>query len=689
MRLVFDIETNGFLENTTVVHCLVLKDIETGVVWSCTDHLEYSSNTPNIKSGLEMMMKAKQLIGHNIIKFDLPAIQKVYPWFTYDEDKVFDTLTCSRLIWTSITDIDAKKVKQRRTTLPPKLIGSHSLEAWGHRTGNWKGDYSKIMKEKGLDPWAEWNSEMQEYCEQDVEVTHDLLELINKKNYALQAIKLEHDVAFILAQQERNGFQFDTKSAEELLHTLMIEQARLKDELASLFEPWEVEVGLFVPKRPNKKYGYTGHYEMDAKGMKIFIGDPIMKTKTLVFNPSSRDHIADRLQVIRGWEPEEFTKGGKPKVDDDVLSTLQYPEAQQLARFMLLQKRIGQIADGKQAWLKHVTEQGRIHGGVIPNGAVTGRATHSNPNIGQVPSVKSEYGHECRALFTARPGKTKLLGCDVSGLELRMLAHFMAPYDGGEYAETVIHGDIHSANAAVLNGMSYEDFISRKDELRHLREQAKTFIYAFLYGAGDGKLGSIIGGTSEDGLALRAKFLEGFPALNRLIGASSRDIKSAKWRLKKELREDEPNPVLIEILRASSKMQPCGVKLAAEKRGFLRGLDKRLLHVRSPHAALNTLLQGAGAVVCKQWMVEFHQMLKDKGFSENVMQVAWVHDELQMEVSEDLIEPFWNEEKQETQYKSIIGDICIDAIAAAGKTLGIRVDLTGEYGIGNNWADTH
>ncbi len=683
-----------------MLHCLVIKDIESGFVFSCTDH-QYSAGHPaiitsettddrwGIEDGLRLLMKADQIIGHNIIKFDLPAIQKVYPWFTYDEDKVLDTLTCSRLIWTNIADVDASKIRRGTTTLTPRLIGSHGLEAWGHRTGNWKGDYSKVMQEQGLDPWASWNPEMQSYCEQDVEVNHDVLKLIEKKQYSQQAIDLEHKVAFILAAQERAGFKFDVEEAEKLSHLLIGEQAVLEDQLCSLFEPWEVFQGIFVPKRPNRKLGYTGHYEVDDDGKKTFVGDPVRKTKTVVFNPNSRDHIADRLKVTHGWKPTEFTPSGKPKIDDKILGSLPYPEAAQLARYMLLQKRIGQLADGRQAWLKHVTPEGRIHGGVIPNGAVTGRATHSNPNIGQVPSCTAEYGHHCRALFTATPGHTRLLGCDVSGLELRMLGHFMAKHDGGAYADIVVNGDIHSANAAALNGMTYEEFFSRKHELDHLRQQAKTFIYAFLYGAGDEKLGSIVGGNAADGTALRAKFLKGLPALMYLIGASEKDINTAKWKLGKELKKEKRNKAVIDALRQVVNMKPCGVKNTAERRGYLKGLDGRFLHIRSSHAALNTLLQSAGAIVCKQWMVEFHKLLKERGFSDQVTQVAWVHDELQMEVAEDLVYPEWNEKEQKTEFKSIIGDICVEAIAKTGVALGIRVALTGEYKIGNNWAETH
>src|SRR5690606_12207499 len=263
--------------------------------------------------------------------------------------------------------------------------------------------------------------------------------------------------------------------------------------------------------------------------------------------------------TLKGWKPTELTPSGKPKVDETILEALPYPEAKELSRYMLIQKRIGQLAEGDNAWLKKVDRDGRIHGSIITNGAVTGRATHSNPNIAQVPKVGTEYGEECRGLFTARPGKTVLLGCDVSGLELRMLGHFMARHDNGEYGREVVEGDMHTVN---MNAAGLSD-----------RNQAKTMIYGFLYGAGDSKLGSIIGRGRKAGAEMKRRLFKKVPALKQLVE---------------------------------------GVQGAAT-RGHLVGLDGRLLHIRSPHAALNTLLQSAGALICKQWIVESDELLREIG----------------------------------------------------------------------------
>jgi DNA polymerase I len=662
--VIFDIETDGFLDTMTRVHSLVLRELETGRVWSLHNQHDTGS-AENVADGLKMLMAADLIVGHNIIKFDIPAIRKVYPWFTVDPRKVFDTLTISRLIWTQLAEQDMAKIRAAKTTMTPDLAGWHSLEAWGHRLGEWKGDYAKMMEAQGLDPWAEWNQEMQDYCEQDVVVNELLYRKILEKAYDDRAIRLELDLAFIMAQMERNGFGFDVPAAERLYVELAGKREELSQELRDLFPPWYVRDGKTrTPKKPHRTLGYWG--EKTATG---FNGYPFTKIKLNVFNPNSRDQISDRLMRVRGWKPTVMTPGGKPKVDDEVLGELKYPEAKRLSDYMLLQKRIGQLAEGDNAWLKLV-KQGRIYGSINQNGAVTGRATHSKPNIAQVPAVGTLYGAECRALFYAATRGRVQLGCDVSGLELRMLGHFMAKHDGGAYANEVINGDVHSTNAAALFGMDPEEFkVRRKSEdpiesiieqvqeayewLRKLPEEkrkgnlvksfyeslrntAKTFIYAFLYGAGDGKIGSIVGKGRQAGKRLKEKFFKRFPALKKLIE---------------------------------------GVQANAEARGYLKGLDGRLLHVRSAHSALNTLLQSAGAIVCKQWIVEFDKLLRERGLHNVVSIVAWVHDELQMEVV--------------AEYADEVGKLCVEAIERAGVMLGIRVPLTGEFKIGKNWKDCH
>lgn len=681
MRLIADIETDGLLDECTKIHSLVIEDFDTGEIFSCADQPGYLS----VETGLRKLLEADVIVFHNGIKFDLPVIdklyliEKMYSWCVLDPNKVFDTLTCSRLIWSDLADRDWAKLRSKSLDMAPTLAGSHSLEAWGYRMGLMKGDYAKIKeaeaKALGIEDkqeiirytWARWTPEMQEYCVQDVKVTRALYALILGKQYAPRALELEHAVSVICAQQERNGFLFDVKGAEKLYTEILCRHIELGEELRVVFKPWYKASGpVKTPKRPNRRYGYSGH--KDENG--VWHGYPYTPLKHLVFNPGSRDHIADRLIKLHKWKPREFTSKGGIKIDETILSQLKYPEAPKLTEYLTLQKLLGQIGDGKNAWLKFVKPSGRIHGSIKPGGAVTGRATHSAPNIAQVPSSNSPYGNECRALFIAPEGRV-LLGCDVSGLELRMLAHYMAKHDDGKYGEAVVDGDVHWENVQALGlvpmGTVKQLIHGHQEALRHsvFRNGTKTFIYAFLYGAGGAKICSVV----QD---IAAKEIEkglGDHTLQKFFGGRKRLTKAAKNKIGNDLKATflKRTPALKKLIE--------GVSATAKRKGRLIGLDGRYLHIRSDHAALNTLLQSAGALVCKRWMVEFWELLKTHGLHNRVSQVAWVHDELQLEVDEDVAQE--------------VGELCVRAIELAGEYFEIRMPLTGEFKIGKSWKDTH
>lgn len=594
-RYYFDIETDGLLETLTKIHSLVLQNVDTGEV--------ISLGPDRIVHGVEFLRDADEIIGHNIIKFDIPAIQKVYPWFQ-PKGCIRDTLVCCRVIWANIADWD--KIQTRRG-FPGKLVGSHSLKAWGVRMGVLKGEFGETTD------WSEWTPEMQTYCEQDVVVTAALWERIEAKNYSQQCIEIEHEFATIIAMQERHGFAFNEGEAVKLYQSLVKRRMELLKELQVAFPPEEV-TETFIPKVNSKKFGYVK-------------GQPFTKRWMVEFNPSSRQMIGARLKKL-GWDPQEFTPSGQPKIDETILSKLPYPEAKLLAEHFLVEKRIGQIAEGDQAWLK-LARAGRIHGSVNTNGAVTGRCTHSNPNVAQVPRVGSPYGAECRALFGVRPGYS-LVGADLAGLELRCLAHFMSWYDDGAYGQVVLHGDVHTMNQEAAGLPT--------------RNDAKTFIYAFLYGAGDEKIGSIVSplASAEEmariGKRLKKNFLAKTPALKRL-------------------RET--------------------VKAQVEKNKSLKGLDGRLLHVRSAHAALNTLLQSAGALIAKVATILAYRNLSSRGYKwgKDFALVAHVHDEVQLEVRKGLEEE--------------VGKAVVEAMRQAGEYFAFRCPIDGEYKIGSNWKETH
>ena len=575
MRLVFDIETDGLLPDVTKVHCIVLKDLDTNEVI-----------TPKIKKAMQLLGEAELIIGHNVIKYDIPVLQKLYGFYT--EAKIFDTIVAARLMYPDIKDRDFRK-----KDFPKNMIGRHSLEAWGHRIGNYK---SSIITD-----WKEFTQEMLDYCIQDVEVTATLYNILTQSVQS-DALDLEHKVAQIIHKQEQHGFSFDKTAAEKLFTTLNTRRLELESELQNIFPPI-VERTKFIPKVNNKSRGYV-------KGV------PYMKCKKVAFNPSSRMHIAQRLKDKYDWQPEEFTPDGKPKVDEIVLEKLEYPEAKILSEHFLVEKRIAQLAVGAQAWLKQ-EKDGRIHGNCNTNSTVTGRASHTHPNLGQVPSVIKPFGKECRQLFRATPGK-KLVGIDISGLEVRMLAHYLAKYDAGDYADVVLNGDIHT-NTQELAGLDSRDI-------------AKRFYYYFLYGGGVTKIAQVTGKKVGEASKIKKRFLNNLPALNKLIN---------------------------DVQRASS-------------RGYIIGLDGRHVKVRSQHSALNTLLQSSGAIVCKQWLVEFDKAVRKLP---DAQQVVWVHDEIQVECDKGDAET--------------VGQAAVDAIQNTGKHFNLRIPLTGEYKIGESWADTH
>jgi DNA polymerase-1 len=618
--LLFDIETNGLIPELDRVHCLAIKDADTG---QSTDFADQPGYAP-LSEGLSVLREADRIVAHNAIGFDIPAIQKVYPGWK-PKGIVQDTLVMARVVWPKdrLQDRDFSMNKQGK--FPGNLIGRHSLEAFGYRLGEYKGDY------KG--GWETWSPEMHEYMIQDVEVLFKLWHRIAREDWSEECFDLEHLVATIITRQETRGFSFDEAAAISLHALLVQKKAEIEADLLRVFPPLEIRTP-FTPQVNSKKLGYV-------KGV------PTEKVRIEEFNPASRDHIAKRLQML-GWTPVDFTDGGKPKVDDTVLSQLAYPEAKPLSTYLMLEKRLGQLAEGKEAWLKHVGKDGRIHGRVNSNGAVTGRMTHASPNIAQVPSGSSLYGHECRALFKATSGMV-LVGCDADALELRCLAHFMARYDDGEYVRVVLEGkkedgtDIHSVNSKAL-GLDPKQRYSIAGATPTGRDIAKVWFYAFIYGAGDEKLGTILGkppgeSARQEGKRSRARFLMNLPALGSLTEA---------------------------------------VKSRAKLKHFLIGLDKRLLFVRSDHAALNTLLQSAGALIMKKALVLLdHSLIREHLFvpGNHYEFVANVHDEFQIEALPEVAET--------------VGKVAAESIRLAGEAFGFRCPLAGQFQIGKDWGETH
>lgn len=542
MRYVIDIETNLAHDHIWMV------------AW-CDENGNASWST----QPEDIPTDATAFIGHNLLHFDLPVLEKVWGWTT--DAEIIDTLVLSRLVH-------------------PSIEGGHSLKAWAERAGlEQKQDFNADDFDAGL------TDEMIEYCLQDTRANWDvyryLLGLYDKYGFDGEALALEHTVSRIVRKQEENGFYFKYEEAALYYNQQKERMDEINQILQETFPP-------IVTERWSEKTGKR------------------LKDDVETFNVASRQQIAKRLES-KGAKWKRRTEKGNVVVDENTLADQAHiPEAALVLEYLTLGKRSAMVA----SWLNAYEEDHRIHGYVNTCGTVTGRMTHSRPNMAQIPS-DSDY----RKFFSVPEGH-KLVGCDASGLELRMLAHYM---QDDEFTAEILDGDIHTANQHAFGCET--------------RNQAKTLIYALLYGAGDQKLGSTVGGNAKRGAQMRASYEKRWPAYRALI----------------------------------NKVTKIGAK------GTVPGLDGRRVHIRSEHAALNSLLQSAGAIVMKKALVIATEKLDAYGYP--YKHVANVHDEFQLEVPEE--------------YADRVGACVRNAIRQAGRDLGLRCPLDGEYMVGDSWAETH
>lgn len=742
-RILYDVESDGLLPEhvdppfcMTRIHSLGVKCLDSGLTRSFVNEMYLPLSDEDVEAldvlghknieplavGIKLLEDADYITGHNIVDFDENAVAIEKPDYT-NSATISDTLVMSRMVFADIKETDFRMVAKGQ--IEGRLIGMHGLEAWGQRLGKHKGDYKKereaALKQQHKDAglpvptteelhhyvWGTWNVAMHDYMMLDIDVNHMLWEKIQEFTWSPEAIQMEHEIHALMVQQERNGFVFNVEQACKLADHLREEYDKLSDAAIEYIGKWfrpakrheddydpnNGENGdrrtwgdVTYPKRTmsftkaNARYLAAGDYgKLRADTTQ---DAPFVKIQLMEFNPNSRQQIVDRLRILYGWEPQDFTEKGAARVDDEILRDLaeQVPLAEKLAELFFYKKRLGQVADGKNGWLKLVRKDGRIHGRVNVGGTVSGRATHAAPNVSQVTGVnavefkdlekgehylalkevetnfaglpmlvdakwkeaKNEwsilvrgrdggYGWDSRELFTVEKGY-KLVGCDLSGIEFRCLANLVYAFDSGEMVDVVLNGDIHQKNAD-LAGIS--------------RSVAKRLLYAAMYGGGDAKLGSIVEPFASEarqrtlGKQLRAKLMAAMPALDRAI----KEIKREKRR----------------------------------NRGTIMGLDGRRLYVRSDHAALNLRLQSDGALIAKKWCLLVDQMFYDEGWDHgnglDYSFCSWSHDEIQVSVREELAER--------------AAELMEAAAPIAGDHFKFMCPVAAESKIGVNWAETH
>lgn len=606
---------------------MIYLDIETDTkhkqIWLCVTAKDGEIKHWRNKDGLQEYLEGNPVCGHGIINFDAPVLKRVWD-VTIPSSSLVDTLILSRL---HNPDVDIAFIEGQK--VPPP----HSLQAWGIRLKSHKIDFT--------DYDAGWSEEMAAYCEQDVllleKLYHHIMSLLYRDKFSTQSIELEHRVAIICKQMEDNGFKLDMPKAMSLHAHLIGRMSDIECKMQEVFKPtyeelktpqyWEVVAPDWKEYRAETKTelllllreaGYKTSLIKEA------VAGP-MKVREHLFNAGSRQQIAERLSAL-GVKFNKHTEKGNVIVDETVLQGIDLPEAKLVAEYLMLQKRTAQIS----SWMEFVEDDGRVHGRVITNGAVTGRMTHSSPNMGQTPNASVAYGLECRELWVVPENKV-MVGVDLSGIELRCMSHYL---QDAEWQHELLNGDVHWKNAQSF-GLIPAGTIKDDDNQEHkkARNLSKTLVYAASYGAGAAKIGSIVGANSSKGRKLLDNFINNTPGLSAL---------------KKKI----------------SKFM---------SKGNLPGLDGRRVWIRSEHAALNTLLQSAGAIIAKQWLVEADRKYKEHCL--DVRLLAVVHDEVVLECV--------------PEQADLVRELTIQAAQDAGIFLGFRCPVGAEGRVGKNWKDVH
>jgi len=613
LHLIFDLEGNGLLETITRLHCIVISELG-------KDHV-YEYGPEQITEALAHLARADTLIGHNIQSYDLPVLRKLREWAPRPACRIVDTLIAGRLILPHLAKIDSEVAARAKDAAFGQIYGKYALEAWGVRLG-----IAKIGVE--IDNFAEWSPEVQARCVSDVVVCKRLWQLLQPDGYPRAALELEHNVSAICDRITTDGVPFDTAAAEQLRKCWKTRRSELEAQLRNQF--------------------------------------PTVK------NLNSRVQIGALLEA-RGWQPEQRTeKTKRPVIDDAVLETLPaiYPEFDGLAEHYILGRRLGQLANGKQAWISNVHTDGRLHGGLIHIGTPHSRAKHLQPNMAQVPNHKkgAPFAAECRALFR-HPNNWVFVTCDQSNLQDRGFAHYLAAHDGGAYAQTFAAGiDQHWQTAIALGLIPQETARNKSDKVdTTIREGAKTFRYAFLFGAGGLRIGQIIAHTVRAVMAIAPG-----STLCAQFWAGNKHPSEAVLR-------QTGRRIFNRFITATPGLRKLRANLSAEhrRRGWVEGLDGRRIPTEADYKSLNRIVTASEAVICKRWLIDVYAELCERfhyGPDGDAHLVLWIHDELVVCCKPAIAD--------------LVGELLVRHARKAGEPYGFRVPLDADFKIGRDWAGT-
>jgi len=650
--LVFDIEANGFDPDT--VHCIVIKDLQTGTV------NQYYENT--LKYATDELYSADFLVGHNIISYDLPVLEKLMG-FSWPLEKVVDTLVISKVL-----NPDRQLPVNCPTSVVNPLTGRldkmtpHSLATWGYRVGRGKPPYYE---------WETFDKEMLHRCTEDVEINHlSFLKMIEEAGdwEWAPAFELEQYIAWIIHQQEVTGFPFDIQLAHQHIKTLDAILEDLYSDIRSYLS-YEVYAGTEL-KKPFKKNLDYSQAVVNYMGEDVHsVGGPFTRVSFEEPSLTKRERLADQLLKL-GWKPTLKTPSGeKWKLTDkgkpvETLSQMELPIGKKLAEYYTYAHRKSQI----EGWIDKLRPDGRLTAGADSAGTNTARMKHKI--VVNVPKAdpKVLFGEQMRQLFIPHQSDY-LVGWDGAGLEARVMAHYTYKFDGGEFAQLILEGDVHSHNAHIFFPEETEGLTKADAEFTPYRNISKNGFYALVYGAQVPKLAETLKIPRKIAESRFEEFWDNNPGLGRL-----RD----------------------KIMRM------------AEEYGYVPGIDGRKILIRSSHSALNALFQSCGSIIMKKSAQIFDHWARDERLQWEYL--ANVHDELQTGVPKRFVLSYESDNLEAVRSRPYgdqiwsgihehdgiysrhycrVGELGVKSIRQAGVDLGMRIPMDAEYMVGNNWAETH